>query len=261
MLDLMEWHLQVQLRTPQLAGNAQWAFKDFGTPLRPENPLPYVNQKGLLDRAGRPKDLYYLFQSYLTTRPMCHIEAPTWNIRMGKTGATQRVRVYSNCPRVTLFLNGAECGELRRDGTAFPAAGLVWHVPLRPGPNELRAVAIANDGERAEHVIELEYHEIEAGPGIAFRRQLEPVLLPDGQAGTRVTIQLIDAEGHPVVEDRQRVSFSLPNAGELEDRLGIVGGSRVVELANGRASIVVPEKRAAALQIQRKRRLTDRNAL
>src|SRR5215469_14522407 len=57
-LDLMEWHLQLQSRFPQLAGSAQWAFKDFGTPLRPENPIPYVNQKGLVDRDGRPKDAY-----------------------------------------------------------------------------------------------------------------------------------------------------------------------------------------------------------
>ncbi|MCA9969389.1 MAG: hypothetical protein KC425_04190, partial [Anaerolineales bacterium] len=34
-LDLMEWHLQVQRRLPNLAGTAQWVFKDFGTPLRP----------------------------------------------------------------------------------------------------------------------------------------------------------------------------------------------------------------------------------
>src|SRR5579859_6092768 len=64
-LDLLEWHLQILLRTP-VAGFAQWSFKDFGTPLRPENPIPYVNQKGLLDRAGRPKDAYHLFRSYLS---------------------------------------------------------------------------------------------------------------------------------------------------------------------------------------------------
>ncbi|MCB0036570.1 MAG: hypothetical protein KDE51_21205, partial [Anaerolineales bacterium] len=81
MLDLMEWHLQVQNRLPNLAGTAQWAFKDFGTPLRPENPLPYINQKGLFDRAGQPKDVYYLFQAYQTETPVCYIESPSWPIR------------------------------------------------------------------------------------------------------------------------------------------------------------------------------------
>jgi len=31
---------------PRLTGTAQWCFKDFSTPLRPDNPIPYVNQKG-----------------------------------------------------------------------------------------------------------------------------------------------------------------------------------------------------------------------
>ncbi|MFP4322486.1 MAG: glycoside hydrolase family 2 protein [Anaerolineales bacterium] len=40
MLDVMEWHLQIQNRMPNLSGSAQWVFFDFGTPLRPENPIP-----------------------------------------------------------------------------------------------------------------------------------------------------------------------------------------------------------------------------
>ena len=54
-----------------------------------------------------------------------------------------------------------------------------------------------------------------------------------------VTIQLVDTHGHPILDDRRRVTFSLQGADKLCDRLGVVGGSRVIELANGRASIVV----------------------
>lgn len=249
-LDLMEWHLQVQLRTPRLVGNAQWAFKDFGTPLRPENPIPYVNQKGLLDRAGRPKALYYLFQSYLATTPMCFIEAPTWSIRTGQLDALQRVRVYSNCPQVTLFVNGRDCGERRRDGTAFPAAGLVWHVPLRLGANELRAVGLAADGQCVEHTISVEYHEAATGPGAAFQWQIQPAKAVGGEEGRQVTIQLVDADEHPLIEDRRRVSFELRGAGRLLACLGIAGGSSVIELANGRASITVLAKEATTLLVR-----------
>jgi beta-galactosidase len=249
LLDLMEWHLQVQLRTPRLAGNAQWAFKDFGTPLRPENPIPYVNQKGLVDRAGRPKDLYYLFQSYLTIRPMCYIESSTWSIRSGKLGETQRVRVYANCPRVTLFVNGEASGERRRDGTAFPAAGLVWHVLFRPGQNELRAVGLVVDGQRVEHTVMLEYQETASGPGVAFAWQVEAASAPDGREGTGVTIQLVDAQKRPVVADCRRVSFSLRGTGALCDCQGVAGGSRVIELANGRASLVVLAEEATTLLV------------
>jgi beta-galactosidase len=240
-LDLMEWHLQVQLRSPQLAGNAQWIFKDFGTPLRPENPIPYVNQKGLIDRAGHPKDVYYLFQSYLTTTPMCYIESPTWPVRSGKVGEIQRVRVYSNCPSVTLYVNGVSYGERQRDATAFPAAGLVWQVCFQLGLNELRAVGIAANGERVEHAITQEYIEAESGSGAAFRWQVQSVTTSAGKEARAVSLQLVDAAGNRVIDDRRGVTFSLQGAGQLCDGLGTVGGSRVIELANGYASIVVAE--------------------
>jgi beta-galactosidase len=250
MLDLMEWHLQVQLRTPQLAGSAQWAFKDFATPLRPENPIPYVNQKGLVDRAGQPRDLYYLFQSYLTLEPMCHIESPTWTIRTGEAIELQRVRVYSNCSRVNLFVNGEMYGERQRDGTAFPAAGLVWQVLFRPGQNEVRAVGMSLTGTCVEQVITLDYCQAALGAGVAFQWQSEPGLTIDGQEkGTAITLQLVDADGHPVVADRRRVSFSLQGSGALCDNLGVAGGSRVIELANGRASIVVLEAEITTLLV------------
>lgn len=249
MLDLMEWHLQVQLRIPQLAGNAQWAFKDFGTPLRPENPIPYVNQKGLVDRAGRPKALYYLFQSYLTTTPMCYIESPTWSIRTGWLDEPQRVRIYSNCPRVTLFVNGETCGERERDGAAFPAAGLVWYVLFQPGQNELHAVASTADGQVVEQRITLEYGEAASGPGVAFHWHAQPTVVPDGSAATRVNIQLVDEDGRPMVGDRRRVSFVLNGPGSLFACLGTADGSRVVELANGRASIVVVAEEPSELLV------------
>jgi beta-galactosidase len=250
MLDLMEWHLQVQLRTPHLAGNAQWAFKDFGTPLRPENPIPYVNQKGLVDRASRPKDLYYLFQSYLTSEPMCYIESPNWTIRVGRQGEAQRVRVYSNCPQVTLYINGTSYGEKRRDPAAFPAAGLTWEVPFAPGRNELHAIALSATGQYIEQRIVQEYAEGEAGVGETFQWKIEPIV-DSSAAMLRVTIQLVDGNGFPVVADRRRVTFSLQGEGRLDDCQGIVGGSRVIELVNGRAwiNLQIAEEQQAALQV------------
>lgn len=248
-LDIMEWHLQVQARTSRLAGGAQWSFKDFGTPLRPENPIPYVNQKGLLDRAGRPKDLFYLFQSYLTNTPVCHIESPTWRLRTGQPGELQRVRVYSNCARIALFLNQEDLGERQRDSSAFPAAGLVWWVAFRTGLNTLRAVGVSEQGQHIEQNLTVEYNEALPGPGAAFRWRTEAAGTLDGREGTRVLIQLVDAEGVPVVDDRRRIEFALQGTGTLYDRLGIVGGSRVIELANGQASIIILSAGTATLHI------------
>ncbi|MCX6307847.1 MAG: glycoside hydrolase family 2, partial [Bacteroidia bacterium] len=41
MVELFDWHLKEQEKMPWLTGSAAWVFKDFSTPLRPENPIPY----------------------------------------------------------------------------------------------------------------------------------------------------------------------------------------------------------------------------
>ncbi|MEL6135529.1 MAG: glycoside hydrolase family 2 TIM barrel-domain containing protein, partial [Bacteroidota bacterium] len=71
--NLIDWHLKEQENMPWLTGTAYWPFKDFSTPLRPENPIPYVNQKGVLERDFTKKESYYVFQSYWAETPMVHI--------------------------------------------------------------------------------------------------------------------------------------------------------------------------------------------
>lgn len=91
-----------------------WIFKDFATPLRPENPVPLVNQKGVVERDGTPKETYYLFQSYWASKPMIHIYGHSWPVRWG-TRRKRMVKVFSNCPEVALFVNGESVGTRHRD--------------------------------------------------------------------------------------------------------------------------------------------------
>lgn len=229
MLDVMEWHLQVHTRTPNLSGSAQWIFSDFGTPLRPENPIPYINQKGLVTRAGQRKDVYYLFQSYQTTAPMVYIESPSWPIRSGD--APQRVRIYSNCPQVTLYVNNADQGTLTRDPSAFPAAGLVWHVPFQAGENHLRAVGHIPEGKTIEHIITQRLHAPQNEPA--------QQLLCEHIAFGRIVIQLANAEGQPVIAPEQFLQISVQSGGVLCAEQGTLDGARRVQTANGRAWITV----------------------
>ena len=239
MLDLMEWHLQVQNRLPNLAGTAQWVFKDFGTPLRPENPIPYVNQKGLVDRSGQPKDVYYLFQAYQTNAPVCHIESPTWPIRAGESGALQRVRVYSNCERVELFVNGRSHATKTHDPTAFPARGLVWFVPLQQGENEIRAVTSTANGQTVEHSITQTL--VPAGGSVAAIEGRWEEVMFEGDTAILATVQLLDQDGIPVLTDERRVQFALTGNGRPMVNQGTPTGSRVVVTANGRAAIHILE--------------------
>src|SRR5262249_16623920 len=80
---LFDWHLKEQDGISKFAGSAQWAFKDFSTPLRPSNPIPRVNQKGLVQRDLTVKEGYFVFQSYWADKPMVHIYGHSWPIRWG----------------------------------------------------------------------------------------------------------------------------------------------------------------------------------
>ena len=119
--NLFDWHLKEQETMDFLAGSAQWVFKDFSTPLRPENPVPRMNQKGVVERDMTPKEGYYVFQSYWAEKPMARIYGHTWPIRWGAAGEQKMVKVYSNCARAELFLNGKSCGVKQRNSQDFPA--------------------------------------------------------------------------------------------------------------------------------------------
>lgn len=232
MLDVMEWHLQIQNRLPNLSGSAQWIFSDFGTPLRPENPIPYVNQKGLIDRGGRKKSLFYLFKSYQSDEPVCYIESPHWQARVGSADERQRVRVYSNCETVTLFVNDIQQETLTRDASKFPAAGLVWWVSLVDGANTIRAEGVTASGETITHEIEQE---------LIPPRSKEASQFVWGGDGC---LQLADDDGCWVISPEQFVQLEVISGGKLAEHQGTVDGSRRVQTANGRISLNIERDEA-----------------
>lgn len=78
------------------------------------------------------KDSYYIYQAYWTQAPMVHICGKRYAQRARDT---TQVRIYSNQPVVTLYLNGDRCGSLIADKV------FVFEVKLRPGMNTLMAEA------------------------------------------------------------------------------------------------------------------------
>lgn len=141
---------------PWLTGSAQWCFKDFTTPLRAENPVPRINQKGVLERDMTKKEGYFLFQSYWSEEPMAHIYGHSRPVRWGAEGEPRMAKVYSNCPTAELFVNGKSAGVRHRDSLDFPAAGLRWMVNFAAGTNHLRVVA-KKEGVTVSDEIEFEY--------------------------------------------------------------------------------------------------------
>jgi beta-galactosidase len=233
-VDLFDWHLQVSEQSTWLSGNAQWIFKDFGTPLRPENPIPYVNQKGLVDMAGKPKDAYYVYKSYWSSDPkFCYVESHTWTERTGMLGEKREVKVYSNCPEVELFVNGVSAGKVERDISKFPACGLHWLVEFHEGQNVLRAVGYVEKKAVTADSMSLLYSTKKSGSVNHINFASEN--LSDGSV--RITAYAVDVNDRHCLDYNKRIYFSLIGDGTLLEGYGTATRSSVIEMANGKAQI------------------------
>lgn len=71
--EMIDWYLKSQENMDWLTGTAQWAFKDFSTPVRPDSPIPFMNLKGIVERDLTKKEAFYVFQSYWSKKPMVHL--------------------------------------------------------------------------------------------------------------------------------------------------------------------------------------------
>jgi hypothetical protein len=225
-----------------LTGAAEWVFKDFATPLRSENPVPRVNQKGIVERDGTPKEGYYVFQSYWAEKPMIHIFGHSWPVRWGSPDEAKMVKVFSNCGQVELWVNGISAGSRLRNNADYPAAGLHWLVKLKDGANTLRAVG-QRGGVEVSDEIRVSYQTAAWGdPAALTLQQLE-------QTNCDVVIEtrVFDKHGVPCLDATNLVRFSLAGEGRLLDNLGTATGSRAVQLRNGRAQISVRMTGARAM--------------
>ena len=232
LINLVDWHLKEQEQMSWLSGTAYWPFKDFSTPVRPDNPIPYMNQKGVVERDFTKKESYYVFQSYWTEKPMIHIYGHTWPVRSGEEGERKMVKVYSNCTEAELFLNGKSAGTKKRNSQDFPAAGLHWSLPFVKGENVVSVV-----GKKGKTVVKDE---------IKFSYQTEkwgkPAILVltkiDQQDDVAtVEVKLYDSKKVQCLDAANLISFSLAGDGTLIDNMGTSSGSRKVQAYNGRAII------------------------
>ncbi len=118
---------------PYIWSSHVWNMFDFGCAARNEGGVSGRNNKGLvtMDRKTR-KDSFYIYQAYWTTKPMVHVCGRRYAQRAGDT---TEIRVYSNQPTVTLYLNG-EAVETKTESKVF-----VFTVSLKDGFNTVMADA------------------------------------------------------------------------------------------------------------------------
>ena len=240
--NLFDWHLKEQETMPELAGTAQWIFKDFATTLRPGNPVPRVNQKGLVERDFTLKEGYFVFQSYWAEKPMVHIYGHSWPVRWGERDEAKLLKVYSNCPSVELFVNGESVGVKQREARDFPAAGLRWLVKFKEGENVVRAVARR---EKISDEIRFVY-QVQKWDKPA-KLVLEELRLAAEISTIQVTAR--DAKDALCLDARNVVRFALAGDGRLIDNLGTSITSRKVELYNGLALISIKRKGKSVVSV------------
>lgn len=231
-VDLFDWHLKTTETNKDFVGNIQWAFKDFGTPLRPENDIPYINQKGIMDRAGNPKDAYYVFKSYWSKKPFTYIESHTWQERQGPENTPRELSVYSNCSEVELFVNGESLGTKKRDITKFPACGLNWEVNFKEGKNNIKAVG-KSEGKSYTDNLEINYrYQLN---DLANYLTLDYEKLDNGNY--LITAIAKDKKGLRCLDYEERVYFQCLEGGELFQNMGTPTGTDAIKMANGKAQI------------------------
>ena len=232
--NLFDWTLKDQETMPDLTGAAFWTFKDFTTPVRPDNPVPYVNQKGVVERDQTKKESYFVFQSYWAEKPMVHIYGHSWPTRWGDTGELKMVKVYSNCDEAELIFNGKSMGVQKRNSQNFPAAGLRWNVAYNAGENTLKVI-----GKKGKTTVTDEIKQSYQTDKWGKPAQMTLTKIAQTADFATLEVKLLDDKKVMCLDAKNVVSFGLTGDGKLIDNLGTASGSRVVELQNGRAIIRV----------------------
>ncbi len=215
-----------------IAGTYVWTGFDY---LGEPTPYGWPSRSsyfGIIDLAGFPKDVYYMYQSEWTDKDVLHI-FPHWNWNPG-----QMVDVwayYSNADEVELFLNGKSLGTKSKQGDELH---VVWHVPFEPGT--LKAVS------RKNGKIVLETEEKTTGEPVQIR--LTPdrnEINADGDDLSFVTVETLDADGIPVPTANNEIQFKIENGATIA---GVDNGNPVshesmkgssIKMFNGKCLVVV----------------------
>jgi beta-galactosidase len=201
-----EGTLALVKHTPYISGQYIWTGFDYLG-----EPTPYgwparSSYFGVVDLAGFPKDIYYLYQSeWRPDKTVLHL-FPHWNWEEGQT--VDMWAYYNNADEAELFINGVSQGirrklpagshtdEWRADVDMSTEFHVCWRVAYQPGVVE---VVTRKDGAE---VARKQIHT--AGAPASIRLTPDRTrLLADGRDLSFVTVEVVDADGNlcPWAED------------------------------------------------------------
>ena len=151
---------------------------------------------GIIDLAGFPKDIYYMYQSEWTNKTVLHI-FPHWNWTPGKL--VDIWAYYNNADEVELYLNGKSLGIKKKMGDDLH---VMWRIPFEPGT--LKAVS-RKDGKV---VLTREIHTAGAPAKIELVAD-RSVINADGKDMSFITVKILDKDGNVVPDADNLVNFKI----------------------------------------------------
>jgi beta-galactosidase len=155
---------------------------------------------GIIDLAGFPKDVYYMYQSEWADKPVLHT-FPHWNWKEG-----QLVDVwayYSQADEVELFLNDKSLGVKKKTGEDLH---VLWHVPYTAGI--LKAISRKN----GMTVLEQEIKTAGTPANIIISADRKNIQA-DGKDLSFITVKITDAQGNLVPDAANDVQFAVTGEG------------------------------------------------
>jgi beta-galactosidase len=192
-----------------ISGMFIWTGFDYiGEP----TPYPWPARSayfGIIDLAGFPKDVYYMYKSVWTKDAVLHL-LPHWNLPAGgagrKAGDTVDVwAYYNNADEVELFVNNRSMGVRKKQEGDYHVQ---WRVPYVPGV--LKAVSRRNGNT----VLTKTVHTAGPAARIALKADRSNILA-DGKDLSFVTVTITDAAGNMVPDAGNEVHFTVQGQGVL----------------------------------------------
>ncbi len=159
---------------------------------------------GIVDLAGFPKDVYYMYQSeWRPDKTVLHL-FPHWNWTPGQT--VDLLAYYNNADEVELFVNGKSQGVRSKGDGEYH---VMWRVPFEPGT--IKAVSRKAGKTVAEQVINTagEPAQIRLAPDRA-------TIAADGNDLSFVTVEILDSDGNLCPTAVNEVTFTVEGAGQNE---------------------------------------------
>lgn len=159
---------------------------------------------GIVDLAGFPKDVYYMYQSeWRPDKTVLHL-FPHWNWTPGQT--VDLLASYNNADEVELFVNGKSQGVRSKGDGEYH---VMWRVPFEPGT--VKAVSRKAGKTVAEQVINTagEPAQIRLTPDRA-------TIAADGNDLSFVTVEILDSDGNLCPTAVNEVTFTVEGAGQNE---------------------------------------------